>query len=44
MIQPELGHMPIPNANHPPKKNQFLLLDEGKMTPGKQKSKLSTKA
>lgn len=29
---PELGHMPNPNANHPAKKNQFLLLDEGKMT------------
>lgn len=29
---PELGHMLNPNANHPAKKNQFLLLDEGKMT------------
>lgn len=44
MIQPELGHMPIPMLIILQKKNQFLLLDEGKMTPGKQKSKLSTKA
>lgn len=40
----ELGRVLISNAIHFPKKNQFLLLDEGRIILGKQKSKLFTPA
>lgn len=43
-VSQELDHVLSPNVIQSPKKNQFLLLDEGRMILGKQKSKLFTPA